>query len=117
MKNWPADHFEKLVGESLKITDSPGMTSDDEFLEKLNQKLNNTQPKTRSLLTWLNGISNGLVAAAIGLVLLYGLNVLPPFLVNASLTGSGFIQQSIIQASVNQHVLWQQLTMDLEKFK
>jgi hypothetical protein len=118
MENLPCDSFEKKVVASLKIFDLTGLSSDAEFLRQLNHNLSHSQqPQPTFYQIWFNGVFNGLAAAAVGVVILVGLNVLPPLLVDASVTGTGLIQEKIVRATIDQRILWQQMVIGLEKFK
>lgn len=118
MRNLPLDRFENTVIESLKISDLTGLSSDDEFLRQLNQNLSHSpQPEPVFYQIWFNGVFNGLAAAAIGVILLFGLNVLPPILVNASLTGTELIEAKIVHLTLDQHALWQQIVLGFEQLK
>jgi hypothetical protein len=118
MPNMPRDSFEKKVLTSLQISDVTGFSADGEFLRVLHQNLSRLPaPEPTFHQIWFNGVFNGLAAAAIGIILLIGLNVLPPVLVNASVTGSGLIQEQIIQITVDQHILWQQMVTCLAKYR
>ncbi len=116
MKNWPSAEFEKIIAESLKVEKLPELSTDEDFLRKLNFRLNNSEATKQSLFQiWLNGISEGLVAAAIGVILFIGLSQLPNLLVNMSVNGAGLVQEKIVQVTVEQQILWQQFVCNLKK--
>jgi hypothetical protein len=118
MKNLPCVSFEKKMITSLKISDLTGLSSDAEFLRQLNQNLSHSQqPQPTFYQIWFNGVFNGLAAAAVGVILLIGLNILPSLFVNASVVGTGLIEEKIVYATLNQRILWQQMVLGLEKFK
>lgn len=110
--------FEKLLAESLKIdvgADSgPRFSSDVVFLAGLNERLakRTVQPKASPI--WINGILGGMAAAAAGLILFAGLNILPPFFYRASVTGAGLVREKILDASVQQEIAWQQLMVAIQ---
>jgi hypothetical protein len=114
------NEFEKLVAASLKLNNFPGISSDEEFLMKLNQRLKRApnahtraaKPKFQNI--WATGVWNGVRAMAMGIVLLAGLDIMPPLFVNASMVGAGFVQEKIVQISINQQIRWQQFLMNLE---
>jgi hypothetical protein len=117
MQNLPLDSFEKKVLTSLKINDVTGFSADAEFLRILNQNLSRLQPSEPTFYQiWFNGVFNGLAAAAVGVIILIGLNVLPPVFVNASVTGTGMIQQQIVRVTLDQRILWQQMVTNLAKY-
>ena len=118
MPNMPRDSFEKKVRTSLKISDVTGFSADGEFLRVLHQNLSRLPaPEPIFYQIWFNGVFNGLAAAAVGVILLIGLNVLPPVLVNASVTGTGLIQEQIVRVTLDQHILWQQMVTSLAKYR
>ncbi|MGE5580980.1 MAG: hypothetical protein ACM3X9_00415 [Bacillota bacterium] len=117
MNNQSTEQFEDFLKTSLKTADLPGLTPDAEFLAKLHHELDRIQSRTKFRQLWLNGVSKGLVAAAVGLILLVGLNILPPLFVNASLSGSNLIREKIVQTTLRQHLLWQHLITSVTKLK
>jgi hypothetical protein len=118
MQNLPLNSFEKKVIASLKIDDKTGFSADADFLRKLNQNLSCLQPSTPTFYQiWFNGVFNGLAAAAIGVILLIGLNVLPPYFVNVSITGTELIKDQIVHVTLDQRMLWQQMATRLENFR
>lgn len=122
------DDLDRLLSEALKVPgtraadSSPQRwagSSDAEFLQCLNRGLNETvkpkvQTKPKLVDIWFTGVWNGVAAAAVGLVIFVGLNVLPPFFVKASVAGADLVQEKIIDVSVQQHVIWQQILIDLK---
>lgn len=117
MKNTPYDPFEKAVFESLQLDNLPELSSDTNFLYRLNRNLANAgNQKIPFYRVWFNGVCNGLAAAAVGVLILVSLNILPPLLVNASITGTGLIREKIVQTSLEQRIFWQQMVIEAENF-
>ncbi len=121
MQNWqPDDDLETKITTLLKFDPLNEISSDSEFIQKLNQKLLLLElPQSDHLFRriWFNGICNGLAAAALGVIIFISLQVLPPLLMEASLTGTELIQSKIVGATLNQNVLWKKLIMDLQQLK
>jgi hypothetical protein len=120
MRNSSPDEFERILITSLKVDCLNGLTSDDEFLKKLNTSLltiQQTQTSSPFSRIWFNGIFNGLAAVAVGVILLVSLHVLPPFLFNASISGTRLIQAKIVATSVDQSILWQRIAVDIKNLK
>jgi hypothetical protein len=117
MRNLSPVDFEKKLHTSLKVDDLTGLTPDAEFLKKLNQSLTPLRQEQREpsfYRIWLSGIFNGLAAVASGIILFIGLQILPPFLVTATINGTGLIQAKIVSATVDQSILWRQIAMILK---
>ena len=114
------DEFEKTVSSALKLNNFSGLTSDEEFLTKLNQRLKYVPDpvadiaKLKPQRLWVSGICNGVVAMALGVVLLTGLEIMPPLFVDASMAGADFVQEKIVQISMHQQIRWQQFLINLE---
>ena len=121
VQNWqPDDDLETKITALLKFDPLNEISSDSEFIQKLNQKLLLLeQPQSDHLFRriWFNGICNGLAAAALGVIIFISLQVLPPLLMEASLTGTELIQSKIVGATLNQNVLWKKFIMDLQQLK
>jgi hypothetical protein len=118
MWNSPLDNFERKVVASLNIDKLSGLSSDVEFLRKLDHGLSPLrQSRPAFYQTWFNGVSHGLAAASVGIILLTSLHILPPLLINASLAGTGMIQERIVRMTLDQSVLWQKIAINIEKLK
>jgi hypothetical protein len=114
MKKLPPSDFEKMVAEALKIESLPGGSSDREFLAGLNRRLAPVVPVPhRVWQIWSTGVWNGVAAVALGMTLLVGLNILPPFLVKVSVGGAGLIREKIVTATLQQQLWLEQFLVDL----
>lgn len=112
------DDFDALLAESLQTDGTADcrlpLSSDAEFLEQLQQRLAETAVTPRVSPFWIHGVYRGIAAAAAGIVLFAGLNIIPPLLFRASLNGVGMVREKIIVASVQQEIVWQQFVAALK---
>lgn len=113
MRPPPSRDFEKTLTEALKIETFRHFSTDQEFLNRLNQRLQPVSMPTRGRIVWMAGFWNGVAAAAFGMILLVGLNILPPFLISASINGTGYLGDQIVRISVNERLWLEQLLMKL----
>lgn len=120
MPNLPSNNrntgvFEQIIADSLGPGSLPRFSTDEEFINSLQRNLNNTTPpRLPSYRIWIDGLTRGAVAAACGFILFTSLNILPPILVNTSVTGAYLAQQNIAEFSWRSRVLWQQFVVGLE---
>jgi hypothetical protein len=116
----PDDDFGPKIAALLKIEQFHGLSSDMEFIRKLNQNLSaleQTQTSRSIHRIWFKGICNGLAAASFGIIIFISLQTLPLFLINASLSGTELIQTKIVGTTISQNVLWQKIVLDFQKLK
>jgi hypothetical protein len=121
VQNWqPDDDLDPKIAALLKIEQFHGLSSDMEFIRKLNQNLSaleQTQTSRSIHRIWFKGICNGLAAASFGIIIFISLQMLPLFLINASLSGTELIQTKIVGTAISQNVLWQKIVLDFQKLK
>lgn len=118
MKHQSPVDFETLLADSLQTAglEDGGLpfSSDAAFLEMLNQRLDQVTAPADVTPFWIRGIWRGVAAAAAGVILFAGLNIIPPLLFRASLSGAGMVREKIIAASVQQEIAWQQFVAVLK---
>ena len=120
MEPWQSDSidFDKKLQSCLEINNLKGLSTDQEFLQKLNQNLSSMDRISTTInWSWVNGICRGLAAASIGVILFIGLQVLSPILLSASLSGTELIKTKIADVTLNHTLWWQKIGMDLGKLK
>ncbi len=121
VQNWqPDDELETKITTLLKFDQFNQLSSDSEFIQRLNQNLlslEQFQLRSRFYRIWFNGVCNGLAATALGVIIFISLQILPSMLMDASLTGTELIRSKIIGATFNQNILWQKLIMNLQQLK
>ncbi len=117
MKKYSPNEFESLLTSALKEEEIPELISDDAFLAALNMKLNQIiTPKPRApYQIWLSGLTHGMTAAAAGIILIVGLNTVPPLLVRASVSNAGLVQKQVINVRMQQQIFWQKILINLEE--
>ena len=118
-KQQPDGDLETKISTLLQINQCDGLSSDTEFLQKLNRNLSLLEQSQSSPVPhriWFNGLCNGLAAAVLGVIIFVGLQVLPQWLVNTSLAGTGLMKGKIIETALHQNVLWQKAVIDLRQF-
>jgi hypothetical protein len=107
--------IEELIADSLGPGALPDFSADQEFLNSLHSRLNRIPiPGVKTGWTWFNGICQGAVAAAFGLILFTGLNILPSIFVNTSVTGAGFAREKVVEVTLRSRAIWQQFILNLE---
>lgn len=120
MSNLPSGNrntgiFEQIIAGSLGPESLPRFSPDEEFLNSLQQKLNQPVPyRIPPYRIWIDGLSRGAVAAACGFILFTSLNILPSILVNSTVTGAYMARQNIVELSWRGRVLWQQLVVSVQ---
>jgi len=117
MKNYSPNEFESFLTTTFKEDEIPELISDEAFLQALNTKLNQMiTPNPRSpYQIWFSGLTHGMTAAAAGIILIVGLNTIPPLLVRASVSNVGLVQKQVINARMQQQIFWQKLLVNLEQ--
>ncbi len=107
--------FEELIADSLGPETLPDFSPDQVFLGSLNRRINGLpSPVSKTNRPWFSGICQGAAAASFGLILFTALNVLPPLLVNTSVTGAIFAREKAIAVTFRGRALWQQLVVNFE---
>jgi hypothetical protein len=114
-KNWPDEQLGNLIADALRLdSSSPDFCSDEQFLLSLNARLHQVKREPPAYRVWLNGLMSGTAAAAAGFILFIGMNVLPPIFVKDSVANIGIFREQVVNISIQQRNLWQQLVINLE---
>ncbi len=91
------------------------LTSDADFLYNLQQKIRLSQdspagyPKAPGSFLWLNGIFQGVAAAAVFLILFTGIHLNTANILQISVNSAKYLQETVLLLSVEQQLLWQEL--------